>query len=76
VHLNAFGPPTLTKPTIPAANQFRFTMNGWPGGAYNIVTSTDLKNWVTNSSVTNISGADTVTLSTSGSKTYYGLQRK
>ena len=76
VNFAAYGPPRLSNPGRPAANQYRFTMNGWPGAVYNVVTSSNLKTWATNTVVTNVSGADAFTdTSASASRNFYGLQR-
>lgn len=48
--------PVIRAPAVVQGNSFSFTIGGVPGQQYNVLTSTDLTVWVTNSIVTITSG--------------------
>ncbi len=55
--------PLFTAPQWTGGNQFRFTVSGLSNLVFNVQGSQDLVNWQPMATITNVSGADTFTLS-------------
>ena len=69
--------PTITAPawSTSTPGTFQFTINSWPQTAYNVLVSSDLKHWTTNTVYTNLSGTDVFLDPTPvGSPRFYRLQ--
>ncbi len=69
--------PSISSPgwSTTTPGRFQFTINSWPQTAYNVLVSSNLTQWTTNTVYTNVSGAD-VFLDTTpvASPRFYRLQ--